>query len=120
MRLIVGLCLLGLFLIAGILYAIYQAQAGIEDARLRGVITAKNFEPQPEQQITFGRGGLNKTDTKGEYTFNVQVKNRDGSVKDYIVFVDQTRYEAHDIGDTFDVGPYLVAPPPTPPPSPTP
>lgn len=112
-RLIISLCLLGLLLISGILYAIYYTQREIEDARMRGTITEKHFTPQPEQQITIGEGGLNVTETKGEYTFIVEVKSREGGAKEYTVYVDEERYEAHEIGDLFDVGPYLVRTPDT-------
>lgn len=113
-RLIAGLSLLGILLVFAIAYAVFYSQRQIEDARLRGVITEKHFNPQPEQQISIGSHGLSSTDKKGEFILIVEVPKRDGSIKDYTVYVDETRYNAVNVGDSFDVGPYLVAPAPTP------
>lgn len=109
-RLIVGLGILGVGLVLLISYAVYYSQKQIEDARLRGVVTEKHFTPEPEHQITIGSAGLSQTKKEGEFVLTVEVKLRNGTTKEYSVFVDESRYQATQIGDAFDVGPYLVAP----------
>ena len=77
---------------------------------MTGRVVAKEFIPAPEQQVTIGRqGGLSATESSGEYILTVEVTTDDKRTKKpYDVWVDKRRYEAVKIGDSFDVGPYLV------------
>ena len=76
---------------------------------MTGRIVAKEFVPSAEHQVTLGRkGGLTPQESAGEYILTVEVPMTDGTKKPYYVWVDKKRYEALKIGDSFDVGPYLV------------
>ena len=102
--------LLGLFLIGFLVLAIWQSGSAIEKARMTGRVVAKEFIPAPEQQVTIGRqSGLSATESSGEYILTVEVTTEDKRTKKpYDVWVDKRRYQAAKIGDSFDVGPYLV------------
>jgi hypothetical protein len=108
-RVIVAAALIGLFVGGFVLLATWQSGAEIEKAKMRGRIVAKEFVPQPEHRITVGRkGGVDAEDFQGEYILTVEVPTKDGERKPYHVWVDKQRYNALKIGDSFDVGPYLV------------
>ena len=108
-RVLAAAFLLGLFLIGFLVLAIWQSGSAIEKARMTGRVVAKEFIPAPEQQLTIGRqGGLSATESPGEYILTVEVTTDDKRTKPYDVWVDKRRYEAAKIGDSFDVGPYLV------------
>jgi hypothetical protein len=108
-RVIVAAVLIGLFLAGFIVLAVWQSGAQIEKARMTGRIVAKEFVPRPEHQVTLGRrrGSLTSQDSAGEYILTVEVVTG-GATRPYHVWVDKRRYEALKIGDSFDVGPYLV------------
>jgi len=103
---------IGLFLLAFILFAVWQMGSGITDAKMTGVVVAKEFKPmaEPEQQITIHKGGDVRSDrVDGEYVITVEVSLKDGVKKSYTVWLnDKARYDAVKVGDNFDVGPYLV------------
>ena len=107
-RVIVAAVLIGLFLAGFIILAVWQSGAQIEKARMTGRIVAKEFVPKAEHQVTLGRrGGLTSQDSTGEYILTVEVLTG-GARKPYYIWVDKRRYESLKIGDSFDVGPYLV------------
>ncbi len=108
-RVIVAAVLIGLFLVGFIVLAVWQSATQIEKARMTGQIVAKEFVPRGERQVTLGRkGGLTARESEGEYILAVEVLAAGGEKKPYNVWVDKKRYEAVKIGDSFDVGPYLV------------
>jgi hypothetical protein len=109
-RVLAAAFLLGLFLIGFLVLAVWQSGSAIEKARMTGRVVAKEFVPAPEQQVTIGRkGGLTASESPGEYILTVEVTTDDNRTKKpYDVWVDKRRYEAVKIGDSFDVGPYLV------------
>jgi hypothetical protein len=108
-RVIVAAFLIGLFLVGFLVLAIWQSGTAIERARMAGKVVAKEFVPSPEQQVTLGRrGGLRAGEFQGEYILTVEVTADNGTKRPYHVWVDRKRYEAVKIGDSFDVGPYLV------------
>lgn len=98
---------IGVLLMGFIVYAILSSGAGIRDARMSGVLVAKEFTPQPERQITLGTTGTLKTkDTDGEYLLTVEVPKVGG--KKFTVWVNKRLYDSLKVGDAFDVGPYLA------------
>ena len=109
-RVLAAAFLLGLFLIGFLVLAVWQSGSAIERARMTGRVVAKEFVPAPEQQVTIGRkGGFSASESPGEYILTVEVTMDDNRTKKpYDVWVDKRRYEAAKIGDSFDVGPYLV------------
>jgi len=109
-RLIIGLILLGLLLLSAIGFAVYSSQNQIVKARMRGVVVERYFRPDPEQQITIGKDGLRTENTPGKFIIIVEVPKHDGSQHAYTVFLSEDDYNHIQIGDTFDVGPYLVRP----------
>lgn len=67
-----------------------------------GKIIAKEFTPEPAEEITFGRGGLVAEKIDGEYMLKVQTP--DGS-RVFNVWVDRRVYEQHEVGDSYYVIP---------------
>jgi hypothetical protein len=102
----------GLLILAFILFAVWQMGSGIFDAKMTGIVVAKDFKPmaEPEKQITIHKGGDVRSDrVDGEYVITVEVLQKDGTQKPYTVWLnDKKRYDAIKVGDNFDVGPYLV------------
>ena len=91
----VGAAVLGL-----ILYAVLSFSQGVNaTGRVEGIIVSKHFTPQPEQQITFGKGGLNTRQIDGEYSFQVRMPQEDGKV--YKVIVGKPDYETRQVGEPF-------------------
>jgi hypothetical protein len=93
--LVIGL-LVGALVLAFVAWVTISATKGLTKQSLVGTIVAKHFTPQPEQQITIGKGGLRERNLAGECTFDVQVEN-----KTYTVFVDQHDFDAYKEGDRF-------------------
>jgi hypothetical protein len=104
--------LIGVGAFAFIVFAIWQTGKPIVDAKMTGTVVSKEFKPlaQAERQITLNRDGAVRTDNvDGEYIITVEVLLKDGSKKTFTVWLnDQKRFESSNVGDTFDVGPYLV------------
>ncbi len=100
--------LIGLFVLAFVVMAVWQSMVGITDSRKRGVVIAKEFIPEPERQITLGRqGNVTARDKEGRYWLKVDVTMSDGAKKLYDVeIMKKDQYEAIKVGDSFDVGPY--------------
>ncbi len=111
-RVIVAAVLIGLFLISFIVFAVWQSGAEIKAARMSGTIVSKEFVPAPERQVTIARdgGAVTARKTAGEYIIQVEVPGPDGTKKPYNVWIDESLYQQLNVGDSFDVGPYLVPP----------
>jgi ABC-type phosphate/phosphonate transport system permease subunit len=67
-----------------------------------GKIIAKEFTPEPSQEITVGRGGLQSSEVAGEYLLKVEAP--DGT-RVFNVWVDRTVYEEVKVGDDYYVIP---------------
>jgi len=67
-----------------------------------GKIIAKEFTPEPAREITVGAGGLRGTDVAGEFLLKVETPDKS---RVFNVWVDQTVYEAHKVGDDYYVIP---------------
>jgi len=111
-RVIVSAVLIGLFVIGFILIAVWQSGVGLKEARMSGTIVSKEFQPysEPERQITLNRSGtVSAQDAAGQYVLSVEVPQKDGTKKTFTVWLnDKRRFDAVKVGDTFDVGPYVV------------
>jgi hypothetical protein len=108
-RVIAAAVLLGLFIIGFIVLAIWHSGAQIDKARMTGRIIAKEFVPAPEHQVSLSRrGGLAAEKSEGDFILTVEVMANGRTGKNYHVWVDRKRYDALEVGDSFDVGPYLV------------
>ena len=91
----VGAAILGV-----ILYAVFNfSQEVSATGRVEGIIVSKQFTPQPEHQITFGKDGLNTRQIDGEYSFQVRLPQENGKV--YKVIVGKSDYEAREAGEPF-------------------
>jgi len=103
---------LGLLALALVLAATWQFGATITAAKMTGIIVAKEFKPleNPENQITLNKDKSLRTDrVDGDYIITVEVPQKDGTKRAFTVWLnDKTRYDALQVGDSFDVGPYLV------------
>ncbi|MFM8682779.1 MAG: hypothetical protein ACKOEG_03200 [Chthoniobacterales bacterium] len=67
-----------------------------------GKIIAKEFTPEPAREITVGAGGLRGTDVAGEFLLKVETPDKS---RVFNVWVDQTVYDAHKVGDDYYVIP---------------
>ena len=110
---VLGAVLIGVLLFVFVIFAVKQTGKPINQALMRGTITEKQFLPAkaPEAQITIGRNGqfLART-VEGEFILTVEVPV-DGVKKEYKVYMpDREQYDKYKVGDTFDVGPYLIPP----------
>ena len=109
LRVIVAAFLIGIFLVGFLVLAIWQSSFAIERARMTGRVVAKEFIPAPEHQVSVARqGGLRTNESPGDFILTVEVTTEHETTKPYDVWVDKRRYQAVKIGDSFDVGPYLV------------
>jgi hypothetical protein len=96
----------GAALLAFVLWGIlHMSQDVTGHSLLTGKILSKHFEPQPEEQLTLGKGGLDEKNIDGIYT--VQVRTPDGHI--YNVFVEKPVFESHRPGDELS-----FLPPPAP------
>jgi hypothetical protein len=64
---------------------------------LKGVILEKQFTPEKEQLITFGRKGLKRKENDGEYLLKVRVPPGNEILE---VPVDRGLYQSKKVGDT--------------------
>ena len=62
-----------------------------------GIILGKTFTPQPETEITVGKGGLDSRHIAGEYSVRVRVPQENN--REYTVRVDPTTYATRGVGD---------------------
>ena len=88
----------GALVIGFVIWGILGMSQGVNDRWMTGTIIAKHFQPQPENQVTIGKGGLSERSIDGEYTLDVRA---DPGGKIYTVWVEKRDYEAHQTGDTF-------------------
>lgn len=99
--------LAGAALLAFVLWGIlHMSQEVTGHSLLTGKIVAKHFEPQQEEQLSVGKGGLDEKNIDGVYTMDVRTP--DGRM--YTVFVEKPVYEAHQTGDELS---FLPPPPRT-------
>ena len=101
-----------LLLLLAIFFAVDQMQNQIIDARMTGIIVEKNFTPAPRQEVILDtRGNVQVRQREGDYSLTVQVRQRDGTTRDFHVSnVPQAMFESLEIGQRFDVGPYVLPP----------
>ena len=66
---------------------------------LEGIITAKDFVPRQETQITVGREGVSSRQLAGEYSFQVRAGRDDARL--YKVIVDPVVYNTRAVGDRY-------------------
>ncbi len=84
--LIVSSVLIGLVVLGFILFAVFQSGRGISDARMKGVVVAKEFTPQPERRSrSAGRAEPAARDKEGIFLLSVEVPQNDGTKKTYTV-----------------------------------
>lgn len=98
MGIVVALLILG-FIAAATLYTF---QSSTSSGAFTGKVVAKEFTPEPAQEITIGRGGLASRKVEGEYLLKVQTP--DGS-RTFNVWVDKTEYDEFNVGDDYYVVP---------------
>src|SRR5580700_4889634 len=95
-RVVVLAVLAGVALLALVLWAIMGMSEDVSNhSLLTGKVLWKHFQPQPEEQLTVGPGGLDEKNIDGTYTMGVRTP--DGQT--YTVFVEKPDYESHKIGD---------------------
>ena len=92
-------------LLAFVLWGMLHMSQGVTGhSLLLGTIVARHFQPQPEEQLTVGRGGLDEQHIDGTYTMDVRTP--DGRI--YTVYVEKPVYDAHLPGDSLS----FLPPPP--------
>jgi hypothetical protein len=96
---------IGLALLAFVIWGIFRMSQDVtSNSLLAGQIIAKHFQPQQEEQVTIGKGGLDERDIDGVYTMDVRTS--DGHL--YKVFVEKPIYQSHQVGDQLN----FLPPPP--------
>jgi hypothetical protein len=96
---------IGLALLAFVIWGIFRMSQDVTgNSLLSGQIIAKHFQPQQEEQLTFGKGGLDERDIDGIYTMDIRTS--DGHL--YKVFVEKPIYQSHQVGDQLN----FLPPPP--------
>lgn len=86
----------GLAVLAFILFAVMNMGGSVTGNSITGTITAKEFTPAPEDQVTIGKGGVQTRHLDGEYLFKVKAGE-----KTYNVWVDKRIYDSKRVGDPF-------------------
>lgn len=108
-RLVATIIAVSLLVIGFIAYSVYYLGRSLQDARMTGIIVAREFLPRQENEITLGRdGNVRSRALEGEYILTVRVVDAKGIPNEYNVWVGKGLYEATKMGQSFDVGPYLV------------
>jgi len=97
----------GILIAVAVLAAIALATLSLDrtmksSGAFTGKIIAKEFTPEPAREITVGAGGLRGTDVAGEFLLKVETPDKS---RVFNVWVDQTVYEAHKVGDDYYVIP---------------
>jgi len=109
---VAGAVFIAMAVAAFIILAVWESGRGLKEARMSGVVIAKEFRPlaQTERQITLNRSGtVTNALTEGDFILHVEVPQKDGKPKLFNVWLnDRQRYDAVKVGDNFDVGPYVV------------
>ncbi len=95
-------------LIGFIVFGILSMSRKVAGYSITGIIVTKTFTPQPEEQVTIGKGGVHGRKLDGTYTFEVRVETENNRI--YTVWVDKTVYEAFKEGDSYT----FMRPPPPP------
>jgi len=101
---------IGLGVFAFIVFAVWESGVGIRNARMTGTIVRKEFIPGPtEQLITLGRDKSLVTQTQtGRYIIIVEVPQGGTNKPFTVTFPERAQFDAVEVGQKFDVGPYLV------------
>ncbi|MFM8459448.1 MAG: hypothetical protein ACKOB0_10985 [Chthoniobacterales bacterium] len=99
--------LTGIVIAVAVLAAIAMATLSLDrvmksSGAFTGKIIAKEFTPEPAREITVGAGGLRGTDVAGEFLLKVETPDKS---RVFNVWVDQTVYDAHKVGDDYYVIP---------------
>ncbi len=81
---------------------IYTYHTNSSSGAFTGKVVAKEFTPEPAQEITIGRGGVASQRVEGEYLLKVQTP--DGS-RIFNVWVDKLEYDKFKVGDDYYVVP---------------
>lgn len=108
--LIVSLILGCSILLAGIFYVLSHFQTDFMAARMPGIIIDKTFVPAPRQEVILdNRGNMQVRQREGDFSLTVRVQQSDGNHRDFTVSnVPQAMFESVEVGQRFDVGPYLL------------
>ena len=93
--LIAGIC--AVLILGFIIYGIATMASKPVGSRLTGTITERRFTPAPEQQIEFGKKGIQAREIEGEHIFVVRVEPEK---RTYEVPVDKILYESKKVGDS--------------------
>lgn len=102
-RILVGAIVLALAVIGFVVWAtLSMDRVARGGGAFTGRIIAKEFTPEPAQEITVGAGGLQSQRIEGEYL--LQVETPDGQ-RVFNVWVDRTVYEEFEVGDEYYVIP---------------
>ena len=110
-KVIAAAAVVGFIVVGVIVWGLLQMNQPVLDARMRGVIVEKRFEPfeQREQRITVGRGGFRQTISDGQYLIFVEVPQRGAEPRLIQVSMpDKESFDRWNVGDQMDVGHYMV------------
>lgn len=98
MGILVAVLILGFIATA----TVFTFETSKSSGAFTGKIIAKEFTPEPAQEITIGRGGLVSQKIEGEYLLKVEAP---GGSRIFNVWVDKTEYDEFNVGDDYYVVP---------------
>ena len=111
LRTVLTAAFFGLLVFGFVVAAVWLSISDLQEAKMSGTVIEKRFEPLKEEQIIISRSGsgVSATRKEGEYIITVEVTKKDGTKEPYTVWLnDKARFDAVNVGDTFDVGPYVI------------
>lgn len=92
--LLIGLGI-GVVLVAMLWWVVINLGSGVAGVTLEGTVVEKHFTPRQEEQVTFGKRGVESRKIDGEYVLECDVKG-----KRYLVTVEKKVYQSRKIGDS--------------------
>ena len=87
----VAVVLLGL-----VVYAVTNLSGGVSSSTINGKIVKKTYAPYHEEQVTFGRSGVDARHRDGEYVLECEAEGHT-----YLVPVEQSTYQTRKVGERY-------------------
>ncbi len=97
----IWLGILGALVVVGLVgYAVTNMGNTAVRTAISGQVMEKTFVPRPEEQITIGPTGVDRTEKAGQYYLSVQVRD---SKEIYKVRLSQEDYDRVKVGDSYNI-----------------
>ena len=90
---LIGLAI-AVVLLALVVYAVTNLSGGVSSSTINGKIVNKTYTPYHEEQVTFGRSGVDARHRDGEYVLECEAEGHT-----YLVPVEQSTYQTLKVGE---------------------